>query len=73
MSDQSNPFAPPTAPAAETQPTTVAMVRDPSQHPLPHSADVAPSEVDNYRIGGFVTLDEATWPGVDKQKPLPFG
>lgn len=29
------------------------MVRDPEQYPEPHSAQVHPDEVDNYRPGGW--------------------
>ncbi|RIJ85005.1 hypothetical protein RSP822_18230 [Ralstonia solanacearum] len=31
----------------------VTMVRDPEQYPEPHSAQVHPDEVDNYRPGGW--------------------
>lgn len=31
----------------------VTMVRDPEQYPEPHSAEVHPNEVDNYRPGGW--------------------
>jgi hypothetical protein len=34
-------------------PKLVKMKRDPEQFPAPHSADVHPAEVDNYRAGGF--------------------
>lgn len=32
---------------------TVAMVRDELIYPAPHSADVHPGEVENYRAGGW--------------------
>lgn len=31
----------------------VAMVRDSEQYPEPHSADVHPDEVENYKAGGW--------------------
>lgn len=31
----------------------VAMKRDPEIYPEPHTADVHPDEVENYRAGGF--------------------
>ncbi len=32
----------------------VRMVRDPATWPAPHTADVDPSEVENYAAGGWV-------------------
>lgn len=32
---------------------TVQMVRDAAQFPKPHTADVHPAEVDNYRAAGW--------------------
>jgi hypothetical protein len=32
----------------------VRMSRPASQHPEPHTADVHPDEVENYRVGGWV-------------------
>lgn len=40
-------------PAAEEEIKFVTMVRDPEQYPEPHSAQVHPDEVDNYRPGGW--------------------
>lgn len=36
------------------QATTVAMIRDQTIYPEPHSADVHPDEVENFRAGGWV-------------------
>lgn len=36
------------------QAVTVAMIRDHHAYPEPHSADVHPDEVENYRAGGWV-------------------
>jgi len=33
--------------------STVHMVRDPEVYPAPHTADVHPEEVDNYKTGGW--------------------
>jgi hypothetical protein len=41
------------APAAATAPRLVRMVRDASAFPAPHSADVHPDEVENFRAGGW--------------------
>lgn len=35
---------------------TIKMIR-PAEYPAPHSADVHPDEVENYRAGGFVPAD----------------
>lgn len=39
---------------AKPTPKLVKMVRDPEAYPEPHTADVHPDEVENYRVGGFV-------------------
>lgn len=51
--------APKTVPAAgeDDMVVHVKMVRDPAEHSEPHSADVHPDEVDNYRSGGWVEAD----------------
>lgn len=36
---------------------TIRMKRDPELYPAPHAADVHPSEVDNYRAGGWMPAD----------------
>ena len=36
---------------------TIRMTRDPAFYPAPHSADVHPDEVENYRKGGFAVAD----------------
>lgn len=41
------------APQVEDEIDYVTMVRDPEQYPEPHSAQVHPDEVDNYRPGGW--------------------
>lgn len=40
-------------PKTETSPKLVKMARDPEIYPDPHTADVHPDEVENYRKGGF--------------------
>jgi hypothetical protein len=35
----------------------VAMVRDAEQFPAPHSADVHPDEVENYKVGGWTVKE----------------
>lgn len=49
---------------------TVAMVRNPEQFSAPHSADVNEAEVDSFRAGGFVLLDEATFEVPQAELPL---
>ncbi|MBA9854481.1 MAG: hypothetical protein GXP07_03055 [Betaproteobacteria bacterium] len=41
------------APKGQDEIEFVTMVRDPEQYPEPHSAQVHPDEVDNYRPGGW--------------------
>ncbi len=39
------------------------MIRDKEQFPVgPHTADVHPDEVENYRLGGWVEADQAEAP-----------
>lgn len=42
-----------TTPKTETKSKLVKMARDPESYPAPHTADVHPDEVENYRTGGF--------------------
>lgn len=41
----------------DAKPQTVAMVRNPEEYPAPHSADVHPDEVQNYRVNGWVVKE----------------
>lgn len=41
------------APKDQDEIKFVTMVRDPEQYPEPHTAEVHPDEVDNYRPGGW--------------------
>lgn len=41
------------APAAKSEPSIVKMVRDAEQFPAPHTADVHPAEVENFKAGGW--------------------
>lgn len=43
---------------------TVKMVRSAEVYPAPHSVEVHPDEVENYRAGGFVPVE-------DEAKPAP--
>jgi hypothetical protein len=51
---------------------TVRMVRDPACNPLPHSADVHPEMVADYRTGGYVLVDEAKFVVADAQVEMPL-
>lgn len=44
---------PKSEPAAKAEAKLVRMKRDPDTYPEPHTADVHPAEVENYRAGGF--------------------
>jgi hypothetical protein len=35
----------------------VQMVRDAKEYPAPHSADVHPDEVENYKVGGWTVKE----------------
>jgi hypothetical protein len=39
--------------AAEKKADFVVMKRDPELYPAPHEVAVPPSEVENYRVGGY--------------------
>ena len=46
----------PRSPAVAEKPAEVVLVkmkRDPTHWPAPHTADVHPNEVNNYRVGGW--------------------
>lgn len=47
---------------------TIKMERDPEAYPAPHSADVHPEEVENFRLGGFVPV-AGVEPAEDAAKP----
>lgn len=51
----------------------VEMVRNPEDYAAPHSATVHEDEVKNYRNGGFVTVDEATFELPHPKLPLGDG
>jgi hypothetical protein len=51
------PFEPPAADAAPVAINTVKMVRDAETNPKPHTADVHPDEVDNFKAGGWVVSE----------------
>lgn len=50
----------------------VRMVRDPQFYSTPHIADVAESEINSFRLGGYVLTTEATFAVPEQQAALHF-
>ena len=47
--------------------STIHMTRNPDEYPEPHSAEVHPEEVENYRTAGFLPADPLDHDGDGKK------